>query len=141
MYGLTCRRCKKTGTFYPSNREECACNCYHENARFQKVLGDKKRKIGNLTTPDFGLSDWTVEQHLPDVWRLNLLNPGQMLRILLKSILFNKTRVLHLLSSRNKKCKPTDVDLHFSKTNDILDTMSFLRETVSKPFHTLTLIF
>ena len=34
MYDLTCRRCIKTGTFYPSNREECACNQYRKNYLF-----------------------------------------------------------------------------------------------------------
>lgn len=28
---------QKTGTFYPINREECACTYYHENARFQEI--------------------------------------------------------------------------------------------------------
>ena len=41
MYGLTCRRCNKTGTFYPIKREECACNHYHENTRFREDLRDK----------------------------------------------------------------------------------------------------
>ena len=41
IYGLTCRRYPKTGTFYPINREECACNHYHENARFRENLRDK----------------------------------------------------------------------------------------------------
>ena len=44
MYGLTCRRCQKTGTFYPIEREECACNHYHENARFQEIKRENKRK-------------------------------------------------------------------------------------------------
>ena len=46
MYGLTCRRCQKTGTFYPIEREECACNHYRENARFQEILRGNKRKFG-----------------------------------------------------------------------------------------------
>ena len=44
MYGLTCRRCRKTGTFYPIEREECACNQYCENARFREDLRENKRK-------------------------------------------------------------------------------------------------
>ena len=44
MYGLTCRRCQKTGTFSPANREECACTYYHENARFREDLRENKRK-------------------------------------------------------------------------------------------------
>ena len=56
MYGLTCGRDEKTGTFCPIKREECACNHYHENARFQENLRENKRKIGTLTNPDFGRS-------------------------------------------------------------------------------------
>ena len=41
MYGLTCRRCQKTGTFYPVNREEQALYDYHENTRFSEDLRDK----------------------------------------------------------------------------------------------------
>ena len=44
MYGLTCGRSEKTGTFYPIKREECACNHYHENARFCEDLRENKRK-------------------------------------------------------------------------------------------------
>ena len=35
--GQTCGRSEKVGTFYPIEREECACNYYHENARFQEI--------------------------------------------------------------------------------------------------------
>jgi len=45
------------GLFTPESREEQARCVYHENARLQEILRDKQRKIGNLTTPDFGLSD------------------------------------------------------------------------------------
>ena len=44
MYGLTCRRCQKTGTFCPIKREECACTYYYENARFFEDLRENKRK-------------------------------------------------------------------------------------------------
>jgi len=49
------------GLFNPGSREEQAHSIYCENARFQEILRGNKRKIGNLTTPDFGLSDktWT----------------------------------------------------------------------------------
>ena len=41
------------GLFNPRSREEQARYVYHENARFQEILRGNKRKIGNLTTPDF----------------------------------------------------------------------------------------
>ena len=50
---------EKVGTFYPIKREECACNHYHENARFQEILRGNKRKSEILRSPFFGLSDWT----------------------------------------------------------------------------------
>ena len=45
------------GLFNPRRREEQAHYVYCENARFQEILRDKQRKIGNLTTPDFW-SEW-----------------------------------------------------------------------------------
>ena len=53
MYGLTCRRNEKTGTFYPINREECACNHYRENARFREDLRENKRKTRVRYEPSF----------------------------------------------------------------------------------------
>ena len=44
---------RKIALFNLQSREEQAHYVYHENARFQEVLRDKQRKIGNLTTPDF----------------------------------------------------------------------------------------
>ena len=41
------------GLFNPEIREEQARYVYHENARFREDLRGNKRKIGNLTTPDF----------------------------------------------------------------------------------------
>ena len=41
------------GLFNPQSTEEQAHYVYCENARFQEILQGNKRKIGNLTTPDF----------------------------------------------------------------------------------------
>lgn len=55
MYGLTCRRNEKTGTFNLISREECACNYYHENVRFQEILRENKRKTRVRYEPSFCL--------------------------------------------------------------------------------------
>ena len=51
--GQTCGQRRKTGLFNPQSREEQAHYDYHENTRFREDLRGNKRKIGNLTTPDF----------------------------------------------------------------------------------------
>ena len=51
--GQTCGQRRKMGLFNPESREEQARYVYCENARFQEILRENKRKIGNLTTPDF----------------------------------------------------------------------------------------
>ena len=51
--GQTCGQVQKMGLFNPESREEQAHYDYHENTRFREDLRGNKRKIGNLTTPDF----------------------------------------------------------------------------------------
>ena len=51
--GQTCGQVRKMGLFNPESREEQARSLYCENARFREDLRKNKRKIGNLTTPDF----------------------------------------------------------------------------------------
>ena len=47
------------GLFNPQSRGEQARYVYQENARFREYLRGNKRKIGNLTTPDFW-SEWNI---------------------------------------------------------------------------------
>ena len=51
--GQTGGQMRKMGLFNPQSREEQARYVYCENARFRENLRGNKRKIGNLTTPDF----------------------------------------------------------------------------------------
>ena len=59
---------RKMGLFNPQSREEQARYVYHENARFREHLRGNKRKIGNLTTPDF----W------PDVICVGMASPLEL---------------------------------------------------------------
>ena len=58
-YGQTCGQRQKMGLFNPRNRGEQARFICCENARYQEVLRENKRKSEVQLNLRTGLSDWT----------------------------------------------------------------------------------